>query len=108
METINTLFMITAGFVAVIGIVLFVVGLIWETPFKWVFLMIGLLGIAGRTILPPDIYKQAKAEGIVWLTVLNNGDLDKARAEHQQGLKNINEFLDSGDNHEVPYIANDD
>lgn len=93
MSAVDALFMITAGLLAVIGIICFVVGLIMKTPLKWVFVVILILGIYGKTCLPHDVYVQAKEEGIIWLTVLHSGDIEAARREHNEGAQAIKKYL---------------
>lgn len=110
MSAVDALFIITAGILAVIGIICFVAGLIQKTPVKWVFLVILLLGIYGKICLPHDTYVQAKEEGIVWLTVLHGGNLDAARAEHEEGVQAIKQFVNepATRKEEIPFYVFDD
>ena len=110
MSAVDTLFLITAALLAVVGTILFVVGLIKKTPLKWVFLVIIALGIIGKAVLPKGVYKQAKEEGIIWLTVLHCGDIEAARKEHEEGVNATNGLLDKWSNRtdEIPTYVNED
>lgn len=109
-SAVDTLFLLTAGLLAAVGTVLFVIGLIKRTPLKYVFIVIFILGIIGKVLLPHDVYKQAKKEGIIWLTVLHGGNIEAARAEHQEGTDAINDLINSPctRKEEIPYFVNED